>query len=149
MWQLIGTIGLGWLLTEIFGEEEPGIKKRVFISFAVEDKKYRDFLVQQSKNPRSPFEFVDMSVYKPWNNAEWKRKCRNKIQSCDGMLVLLSKNIWKAGGARWEMKCASEEGIPTTGIHIFKNNKGAIPPELDGDVSDWTWDNLEDAIEEF
>jgi antiphage defense system Thoeris ThsB-like protein len=149
MWQIIGLAALGYLFNKVFIEDDSGKKKRVFISFAVEDKKFRDFLIAQSKNPKSNFDFVDMSVYKAWKNKEWKLKCRNKIKSCDGIIVLLSKNIWKAGGARWEMKCASEEDIPVIGIHIYKNNKGAIPPELDGNVYEWTWGNLEESINSF
>lgn len=37
-------------------------KKRIFISFAIEDANLRDLLVGQVKNENSPFEFVDMSV---------------------------------------------------------------------------------------
>jgi hypothetical protein len=33
------------------------MSKRVFIAFAVEDKKFRDFVVGQSKLDKSPFEF--------------------------------------------------------------------------------------------
>jgi hypothetical protein len=149
MLQILGMLGLGYILSELFGESETDEKKRVFISFAIEDKKFRNFLIAQSKNPKSKFEFVDMSVYKAWRNDVWKKKCRNKIKSCDGMIVLLSKNIWKAGGARWEMKCASEEGVPSIGIHIYKDNKGAIPPELDGDAIEWTWENLAETVKSF
>lgn len=39
--------------------------KRIFISFAIEDERLRDFLKGQAKNENSPFEFVDMSVKKP------------------------------------------------------------------------------------
>ena len=37
---------------------------RIFISFAIEDVKLRDFLVGQARNEKSPFSFVDMSVKK-------------------------------------------------------------------------------------
>ncbi|MFN8288949.1 MAG: TIR domain-containing protein [Chitinophagaceae bacterium] len=107
-------------------------RERVFISFAIEDKKYRDFLVAQARNSRSPFDFVDMSVKKPWTQREWKQKCRTKIKRCDCMIVLLSKNIWHSEGARWEIKCAKEEGLRVIGMHVKKNDKGAIPPELKG-----------------
>ena len=56
--------------------------KRIFISFAVEDVRSRDFLVQQAKNDRSPFEFVDMSVKEPWDDS-WKARCRTRIKGCD------------------------------------------------------------------
>ncbi|HVT27630.1 MAG TPA: hypothetical protein VHE81_06390 [Lacipirellulaceae bacterium] len=41
--------------------------KRIFISFAVEGAKYRDFLVGQARHEKSPFAFVDMSAKEPWD----------------------------------------------------------------------------------
>lgn len=134
---------LDWLL----GEEKKEQRKRVFISFAIEDEKYRNDLVAQSKRAKSPFVFIDMSVKKKWTEKEWKKRCRTKIKGCDGVIALLSKNTHQAGGARWEMKCAKEEKIPIIGMHIKKNDKGAIPPELKGKrIIIWTWNNLEKFI---
>lgn len=130
----------------LFGTEEPKkrSKKKVFISFAIEDKKFRDFLVSQAKNSRSPFELSDMSVKEPWPQSEWKRKCRMKIKQCDCMIVLLSKNTWHSSGARWEIICAREEGLRLLGMHIKKDDKGAIPPELHGKrIIEWSWEKLE------
>lgn len=151
MWQvIIGTGAIALLLKALFDNEEDSaneIKKRIFISFAIEDEQYRDYLVEQAKSGRSPFTFVDMSVKKPWNEKEWKQKCRTKIKSCDGMIVLLSKKTWHSSGARWEMKCAKEEGITVIGMHVKKKNQGAIPPELKGgEVITWSWDNLTKII---
>jgi hypothetical protein len=133
----------------LFGKSEPDKpqRKKVFISFAIEDVEYRDHLVNQARNKKSPFEFVDMSVKKKWRESEWQRRCRTKIKRCDGMIALLSKNTYKAGGARWEIKCAREEGVKVAGMHIRKNDMGAIPPELKGKrVMTWSWDNLEKFI---
>ncbi|MCZ8354111.1 MAG: TIR domain-containing protein [Cyclobacteriaceae bacterium] len=142
-------IGIGitaLLLKELFSSSDNS-KKRIFISFAIEDVKYRDHLVAQAKSEKTPFSFVDMSVKEPWTEKIWQQKCRTKIRSCDGVIVLLSKNTWHSSGARWEIKCAREEGIPVIGMHIKKNKKGAIPPELKGmKVITWTWDNLAKVI---
>ena len=73
-------------------EEEVERPKRVFISFAMEDLDYRDHLVNQARNNRSPFEFMDMSVKRPWKELEWKKKCRTKIKRSDAVIALLSKN---------------------------------------------------------
>lgn len=154
MWPYIIGAGLVALIAKAFSEEddkrpekEKNKKKRIFISFAIEDEFYRDKLVEQAKLERSPFSFVDMSVKKPWDEQEWKRKCRTKIKKCDGMIVMLSKNTYHSSGARWEIKCAKEENIPVIGMHIFKNRKGAIPPELKGKpVIEWSWDNLSKSI---
>ena len=115
---------------------------RIFIAFATEDAKYRDFLKGQAKNEKSPFDFVDMSVKEPWDR-QWKTNCRTKIKACDGVIALLSKKTYNADGARWEMQCAKEEGVPMIGIHIHSNDKGAIPPELDGKkVIEWDWKEI-------
>lgn len=164
MWPYLIGAGLVALLAKAFSEEDEAPKrkssnnrtgsneanKKIFVSFAIEDKKYRDFLVAQAKNERSPFSFVDMSVKEPWEQQVWKDKCRAKIQKCDGMIVLLSKNTWHSSGARWEIKCAKEERVPVIGMHIKKGDKGAKPPELNGKkVIEWNWDNLDESISKF
>ena len=125
-------------------------QKRIFISFAIEDEKYRNYLVRQSKNKYSPFTFVDMSVKKPWAQNIWKKKCRRKIKSCDGLLVLLSGHTISSNGSRWEINCAGQEKIPVAGMHIKKTDKQKIPPELFGQkVITWSWENLASYIEEL
>jgi hypothetical protein len=117
-------------------------KNRIFISFAADDAYARDFLVGQAANAKTPFEFVDMSVKEPWEDS-WKIRCRTKIKGCDGVIALISKKTMAADGARWEMKCANEEKIPMIGIHISKDDKGPIPPELSGKkVIEWSWDGI-------
>lgn len=130
-----------WLFGTDEGKAER--KKRVFISFAIEDVEYRDYLVEQAKSNRSPFEFIDMSVKTKWKESEWKERCRTKIKGCDGVIALISKNTHKAAGARWEIKCAREEGVKIIGMQIKKNDQGAIPIELKGkQVILWNWKNL-------
>ena len=125
-------------------------KKYVFISFAIEDEIYRDHLVEQSKLNKSPFEFIDMSVKKPWIEEEWRDKCRTKIKRCNGIIVLLSKNTWHSSGTRWEIKCGKEESVPIIGMHIKKKDKGAIPPEMKGiHIIEWSWKNLEKFIDDL
>ena len=119
---------------------------KLFISFAAEDMRYRDLFVGQAKNTDIPFEFRDMSLREPFD-SKWKTRCRDKIKQCDGFVVLLSKKTWRAEGARWEIKCAYEEGLPLLGIHIHKNEKGAIPPELAGRrVVEWHWSAISTFI---
>ena len=140
------------LLDWLFGTEKKknNTRKRVFISFAIEDVQYRDYLVEQAKVKHSPFDFIDMSVKKEWNQNEWKDRCRKRIKQCDGVIALLSKHTHNAGGARWEMKCAREEGVKIIGMHIKKNIRGAIPTELRGKrVILWSWNNLEKFINQL
>lgn len=117
--------------------------KRIFTSFAIEDKTLRDLLVGQAKNERSPFEFVDMSVKQPWDSS-WKTNCRTKIKGCDGVLIIVTKNTKNADGQLWEIKCAKEEVIPRRGIWGSSTDRPAIlPDELDGvKIVNWTWENI-------
>jgi len=63
------------------------------------------------------------------------------------MIVLLSKNTYQSSGARWEIKCAKEEGVPVIGMHIKKKDKGDIPPELKGKkIITWTWENINNIL---
>lgn len=120
--------------------------KRIFISFAMEDKYARNYLVGQARNEKSPFEFVDMSVKEPWSDS-WKTRCRTKIKGCNGVIALLSSNTIKATGARWEMKCAIEEGIPIRGMYISEDDICTIPAELlNKRVMHWTWLNIANFI---
>lgn len=120
---------------------------RIFVSFSIEDKTYRDFLVWQAKNENSPFEFVDMSVKEPWDE-KWKTNCRTRIKGCDGMIALVSKNTAKAEGALWEVRCAKEEKVPVRGIYCTTDDRpAALPADFTGvKVVGWTWDNIASFI---
>jgi hypothetical protein len=119
--------------------------KRVFISFAIEDKKYRDFLVAQSKNENSPFEFTDMSVKEPWK-SDWKEKCRTKIKGCDGVIGLISNSTPLASGEIFELECAYEENIPVMLMYI-NSDRPVLPAILRGKkIYTWSWDNIKNFI---
>jgi hypothetical protein len=120
--------------------------KRIFISFAVEDLFARDNLVFQAKQEHTPFEFVDMSVKQPWDSA-WKTNCRSRIKGCDGVVAFLSDNTLNADGARWEIRCALEEGVPLLPVYI--HDKGCkVPSELAGKtIYHWTWANIKSFID--
>ncbi len=133
----------------LFENNEPK-RKRIFISFAIEDIEYRDFLVQQARKENSPFDFIDMSAKKVWKQSEWKKRCRTKIKGCDGVIALISKRTHLASGARWEIRCALEEKIPTIGMQIKWTDKGAKPKELKNKkVIRWTWDNISDFVDKI
>ena len=125
-------------------------RKKVFISFAIEDKNIRDLLVGQSRNKNIPFEFVDMSVKEPWSNA-WKTQCRDRIKGCHGVIALISKNTLKADGAVWEIKCAKDNKIPIKAMYAYKDAKGCkIPDELKGmHIYKWSWNNLNKFVNEL
>jgi len=121
-------------------------KKRVFVSFAVEDKQYRDLLGGHSQLGNCPIEYADFSVKEPWDNS-WKTRCRQRIKGCDAVIALLSKNTQAADGARWEIKCGIEEAVPVLGVYIHQDDD-YTPPELVGKKPiRWTWDGVANFID--
>ncbi len=119
--------------------------KRIFIAFAIEDKTFRDFLVGQARNDKSPFEFVDMSVKTPWE-TDWEAKCRTKIKGCDGMIALISKNTPSATGELYEIKTAGEEKVPVM-LMYTGSDRPTLPYSLSGRlVNVWSWDNIKSFI---
>lgn len=108
-------------------------KKLVFIAFAIEDERQRDFLKGQSLSPRAPYEFVDMSVKEPYDK-DWKARVRTRIKRSHGVLVLVSKNSLTSTGQAWEIQCAKEEGKPIRGIWAYQGDRTSLPG-----VSTYVW----------
>jgi hypothetical protein len=118
-------------------------KKVVFIAFAIEDERQRDFLKGQSLNTKSPFEYIDMSVKEPYDK-DWKDRVRTRIKRSDGVIALVSKNSLKSSGQKWEIQCAKEEGVKLGGIWAYTDDR----TDLEGvNTRVWTWDNIKDFID--
>lgn len=118
-------------------------KKVVFIAFAIEDERQRDFLKGQSLHPRSPFEFIDMSVKEPYD-SNWKDRVRTRIKRSDGVIVLVSKNSLSSSGQKWEVTCAKEEKKRVRGIWAYSDDRTS----LEG-VNTYAWNdkNISDFID--
>ena len=114
------------------------IKKTIFIAFAIEDERQRDFLKGQSLNTNSPFEYVDMSVKQAYS-SDWKAKVRTRIKRSDGVIVLVSKNSTNSSGQKWEIQCAKEEGKRILGIYAYTNDRTNI---IGVNTKTWTWENI-------
>ena len=122
-------------------------RKRVFTSFAIEDQLLSIFLRGQARNEASPFDFVDLSVKEPWDNA-WKTNCRTRIKGCDGLIAIITKNTPKADGQLWEIKCAYDEGIPVMLMYGSGDRPASLPPILQGKrINIWSWENIKAFIE--
>ena len=116
--------------------------KTIFIAFAIEDERQRDFLKGQSLLTNSPFEYVDMSVKQAYD-TDWKSKVRTRIKRSDGVIVLVSKNSLTSSGQKWEIQCAKEEGKKILGIWAYSDDRTNIAGVT---TKAWTWDNIKDFI---
>ena len=116
--------------------------KTIFIAFAIEDERMRDFLKGQSLLTNSPFEYVDMSVKQAYD-TDWKNKVRTRIRRSDGVIILVSKNSLTSSGQKWEIQCAKEEGKMILGIWAYSDDRTNIVGVL---TKTWTWDNIKNFI---
>lgn len=118
-------------------------KKVVFVAFAIEDERQRDFLKGQSLHPRKPFEFIDMSVKEAYDSG-WKDKVRTRIKRSDGVIVLVSKNSKDSSGQKWEIECAKEERKKVIGIWAYKDDRTTIAGVS---TVEWSDKNITDFID--
>lgn len=118
-------------------------KKVIFIAFAIEDERQRDFLKGQSLNTKSPFEYVDMSVKEAYD-TNWKERVRTRIRRSDGVIVLVSKNSHTSSGQKWEIQCAKEEEKKILGIWAYKDDRTNI---VGVRTVVWSWDSIKDFID--
>lgn len=118
-------------------------KKTIFVAFAIEDERQRDFLKGQSLNTNSPFEYIDMSVKEAYD-TDWKNKVRTRIKRSDGVIALISNNSLTSSGQKWEIACAKEEGKKVLGIWAYTNDRTNIQGVR---TVTWTWKAIEDFID--
>ena len=118
-------------------------KKVIFVAFAIEDERQRDFLKGQSLNTNSPFEYIDMSVKEPYDSS-WKERVRTRIKRSDGVIALVSKNSLNSSGQKWELSCAKEEKKKLLGIWAYKDDRTNLPGV---NTVVWTWATIEKFID--
>lgn len=118
-------------------------KKTIFIAFAIEDERQRDFLKGQSLNTKSSFQYIDMSVKEPYD-ANWKDRVRTRIRRSDGVIALISSNSLTSSGQKWEIACAKEEGKRVLGIWAYTDDRTNVPGVR---TVVWTWKAITDFID--
>ncbi|SLM48073.1 conserved protein of unknown function [Nitrospira japonica] len=112
--------------------------KVIFVAFAIEDERQRDFLKGQSLNTQCPFEYVDMSVKEAYS-SEWKERVRTRIRRSDGVIALVSRNSLNSSGQKWELQCARGETKPILGIWAYTHDRTYLP---DLATIPWTWETI-------
>lgn len=113
---------------------------RAFVSFEMEDRWARDFLVQQAKDKRNDIEFLDYSVQDPWDNS-WKTQCKERIGRTKGTIVLVGPTTYKSEAVLWEIAETKRQGHYMFGVQINKDQTHTIPAGL-SNVIRWDFDQI-------
>lgn len=115
---------------------------RAFISFEMEDRWARDFLVQQAKDKRNDIQFLDYSVQDPFDTS-WKTNCRARISETKGTIVLVGRTTYKSDAVLWEIAETIRQNHYLFGVQINRDSTHPIPTGLPaGNVIRWNFDQV-------
>lgn len=121
-------------------------KKRVFVSFDFDnDKRLKDFIIGQSKNPDSPFEIADWSMKEAAPERNWEDEARTRILRSDVVIVMVGSSTNGASGVLKEVKMAQEAGKPIFQIIGYKDSNPS-PVQDAGPLLRWNWENLKQRL---
>lgn len=139
--------GAYYLLGKYIFEEKVMVrKKKVFVSFDFDqDRALKDFIIQQAKNPDSPFNVTDYSLKEAAPERSWKEKARSSIKRSDIVLVMVGPKTHKAPGVLAEVLMAREEGIPIFQVIGYRDGNYIAVPDA-GRLYRWSWDNLKKLL---
>lgn len=115
---------------------------RAFLSFEMEDRWSRDFLVQHARDTDTSIDFTDYSVHEPFDDR-WKTNCRARIALTKGTIVMVGAGTAKSEAVLWEIAETNRQGRPMFGIQINSDKTHPIPTGLSsGRVIRWDFDQI-------
>jgi len=124
------------------------VKRRVFISFHVEDEAQVELLRQQAKDERFDIEFTDYSIKEPFDD-KWKTRAAERINQSSVFICMIGPETYKREAVLWEINKAYELGKKVIGVRIYKIENHKIPePLLDNNAKIMDW-NLKDIASEL
>ncbi|MDO8308936.1 MAG: TIR domain-containing protein [Actinomycetota bacterium] len=113
---------------------------RAFISFEMEDKWARDFLVEHARQKSNAIEFVDYSVQDPFDSA-WKAQCSARIARTKGTIVLIGPTTAQSAAVLWEILETKSQGNNVFGIQINRDRTYPVPSGVPS-VIRWDFDAI-------
>lgn len=117
-------------------------KTKVFVSFDFDnDKVLKDFIIQQAKNPDSPFEVIDQSLKEAAPQRDWEEKAESRIKKSDLVLVMVGAKTHTAPGVLKEVKMARKNDIKIVQVIGYKDGNYTAVPDA-GQLYKWNWENL-------
>ncbi len=117
-------------------------KKEVFVGFDFDnDRVLKEFIIEQAKNPDSPFEVIDHSLKEAAPARDWEAKAESAIKKSDLVLVMVGPKTYRASGVLKEVRMARAAEIPIVQIIGYKNGDYTAVPNA-GRLYSWNWENL-------
>lgn len=104
-------------------------RKRVFISFHMDDQAQVELLRQQAKDSKYDIEFIDYSIKEPFD-SKWKTRCTERIKRSSVFLCMIGPETHMREAVLWEINKAYELGKKVMGVRIYRGKNHRIPKPL-------------------
>ncbi|EKE06806.1 MAG: hypothetical protein ACD_18C00273G0002 [uncultured bacterium] len=131
----------------IFSKSEK-TKKRVFISFHIEDRHAKELLVAQSKSDKFDLEFINYAVNEPFDE-KWKTNCKERIKQASITICLIGAETSKRDAVIWEIETSYALGKKVFAIRIHRDKQHTIPkPIIENKSKIINW-NIDDIVTEL
>lgn len=117
-----------------------------FVSFDFDnDRRLKDFIVQQARREDSPFSIVDMSLKEAAPEASWEVKARAAIRRSAVVLVMVGPRTYRAPGVLKEVAMARAEGRRLAQVIGYRDGDYTPVPGA-GRLYRWNWSNLANIL---
>ncbi|MCB1307412.1 MAG: TIR domain-containing protein [Leptospiraceae bacterium] len=121
-------------------------KKRIFVSFDFDnDKKLKEFIIGQSRNPDSPFSVEDWSMKEAAPEKNWEVEAENRIKRSHKVLVMVGPYTHRASGVLKEVAMARKHNIPIFQVIGYRDSSPTPVPNA-GRLYRWNWENLKNLL---
>lgn len=119
---------------------------RAFISFEMEDRWARDFLVQQAKSKDNAIQFSDYSVQNPWDTS-WKTQCKVRMAQTRGTIVLIGPTTYTSEAVLWEIAETARQGHHLFGIQAYRDHTYILPSGVaPSSVIRWNFESIVERL---
>ncbi len=126
-----------------------GKKRKVFISFHMEDESQVDLLRHQAKSDKFNLEFSDYSVKKPFDN-HWKMQCEERIKQTSVTIVMIGPETYKRPAVLWEINKSYALGKKVIGVRIRRDKNDPIPGPLlrhKSKIIKWSMEEIQNELD--
>lgn len=124
-------------------------RKKLFVSYALEEKQLLDSFIEQSKKENIPYDLVYLKEKDPVS-PEWREQCKNTIRQCNGVVFLISKYLQVSEGAFWEMKFSHDLNKPMVSVFVGDAGIRDKPRDLTGVTAMvMSWARVHDFVEKL
>ena len=104
-------------------------RKRVFISFHMEDEYAKQLLTHQAKTDKYDLDFINYAVNEPFDE-KWKTQCRERIAMTSTVIVLIGPETHTREAVNWEINEAYSQGKKVVGVRVHRYEDHRVPQQM-------------------